>query len=96
MNVLFHPEALSEFIDAVGYYEDITTGLGLDFQKEIHEGIELVVQYPLAWPSISRNIRRYILRRFPYGIIYRPDKKELYILAVMMLNREPHYWKHRR
>jgi hypothetical protein len=95
VNVLFHPEALREFIDAVDYYDDISSGLGIDFLKEIHEGIGLMSQYPLAWPAISRNVRRYMLHRFPYGLIYRQDKDGLYILAVMMLNREPDYWKHR-
>ncbi len=36
-----------------------------------------------------------MIHRFPYGIIYRYDENDLYILAIMMLNREPDYWKNR-
>ena len=53
--------------------------------------------YPDAWPCINSSIRRCLLRRFPYGIIYayNKQKEEIIVLAVMHLHRDPKYWVYR-
>ena len=91
----FHPEAELEFLQAVDYYEDKEKNLGYDFAFEIYSAIERILAFPIAWPVIDENIRRAVVRRFPYGILYSQSGKEIYILAVMNLNREPNYWKER-
>lgn len=95
MKCSFHPEAESEFIYAIEYYEDKVTGLGYDFALEIYSTIERILAHPLAWPIIGENIRRSLVRRFPYGVLYTKEGKEIFILAVMHLNRDPDYWKRR-
>jgi hypothetical protein len=35
------------------------------------------------------------MKRFPYGVIYQTTNEEIFIIAVMHLNREPNYWKTR-
>lgn len=49
------------------------------------------------WPFIEGGVRRCLVRRFPYRIVYHHDESnaELLILAVMHLHREPYYWVHR-
>jgi hypothetical protein len=49
MSVLFHPEAVEEFNEAIEYYEDIETGLGFDFAIEIYSAIQRAVEFPKAW-----------------------------------------------
>ncbi len=95
MNWSFHPEAESEFLEAVNYYEECRTGLGHEFAVEIYAAIERIVAYPLAWPILEGQIRRLQTNRFPYGVLYTQDADTLYILAVMHLHRQPGYWKGR-
>lgn len=95
MNYLFHPEAELEFLRAIDYYEDKEKDLGYDFALEIYSSIERIITYPSAWPIVAKNIRRTLARRFPYAILYSQIEEEIYILAVMHLNREPDYWKGR-
>ena len=95
MKYSFHPEAESEFIGAINYYEDKEKGLGYDFALEAYSTIQRILAHPKAWTVIEDNIRRSLLRRFPFGILYLHTEKEIFIVAVMHLNREPGYWKER-
>lgn len=70
MSYSFHPEARSEFEQAIDYYEDREAGLGLDFATEIHSTIQRIVDYPEAWAELERGVRRCMVRRFPYGVLY--------------------------
>jgi plasmid stabilization system protein ParE len=50
---------------------------------------------PESWPEIEDGIRRRPLRRFPYSVLYRIDKDEIVIVAVMHQRRHPRYWAER-
>ncbi|MEK6539488.1 MAG: type II toxin-antitoxin system RelE/ParE family toxin [Deltaproteobacteria bacterium] len=95
MTFSFHPEAKDEFNKDIEYYENCEPGLGYDFSIEVHAAIQNIVNYPTAWPIIGEDIRRCLVNRFPYGIIYSIEQGEIFILAVMHLRRHPDYWKNR-
>ena len=95
MRYAFHPEAETEFVRAVEYYEEREEGLGLDFAVEIYSAIERILAHPKAWPVLEDDIRRSLVRRFPYGLLYAEEEDKIFIAAVMHLHREPDYWKHR-
>ncbi len=91
----FHPEAEKEFVAAIGYYEQRERGLGLDFSREVYATIRSAVEHPRLWPLIDKEIRRCLVHRFPYGVLYSVESAGIFILAVMHLHRDPDYWKHR-
>jgi len=95
MKYFFHPEAEIEFLAAIDYYEDCKPGLGYDFSVEVYSTLANILSFPEAWPLLVDNIRRCLINRFPYGIIYAVDEDVLFILAVMHLHRNPEYWKDR-
>lgn len=94
-NYSFHPDAEQELQDAVGYYNECQDDLGTAFAKEVYASIQHILQYPQAWPQLSPRTRRCLVHRFPYGIIYQITDQEIYIIAVMQLNRKPKYWENR-
>jgi plasmid stabilization system protein ParE len=96
MTFSFHPEARAEFEGAVACYEERQTGLGLDLALEVRAAIQNIVAFPQAWPVVEGEIRRCLVHRFPYGILYAIEPAEIWVLAVMHLHRDPDYWKHRR
>ncbi len=96
MRFSFHPEAAEEFNKAIDYYEDMEPGLGYDFALEVHSTIKRSVELPKAWAVLEGDIRRSLVRRFPYGILYSEEQEGLFIVAVMNLHRKPDYWKHRK
>jgi len=92
----FHPEAGTEFHEAIDYYEECESGLGEDFAIEIHTAIQNILTYPEAWPTLEGDVRRCLASRFPYGVLYSIETGGIFILAVMHLHRDPDYWKHRK
>jgi len=95
MKYVFHPEAEVEFVATINYYEVCESGLGYDFTLEAHSTIENIISFPRAWPILEDEIRRCLIRRFPYGIIYAINEDVVFILAVMHLHRDPDNWKDR-
>ena len=96
MKSRFHPQAEVELNEAVDYYDGCQEGLGLEFAKVVYAAIENICQYPLAWTPLSRNTRRCLLNRFPYGVVYQCKGDVIIIIAVMRLSRKPDYWRKRK
>ncbi|MBV5307069.1 MAG: hypothetical protein J0652_10285 [Desulfobulbaceae bacterium] len=96
MSVLFHPEAVEEFNEAIEYYEDIESGLGFDFAIEIYSAVQRAVEFPKAWVIIDGEIRRTLVRRFPFGVLYSEEHEQIFVVAIMNFHRNPDYWKHRK
>lgn len=92
MTFSFHPDAELEFNQAIDYYESIQEDLGNDFALEVYLTIQRVIEYPSAWPVIDGDLRRSLLRRFPYGVLYSIEQESVFIVAVMNLHRVPDYW----
>ncbi len=95
MSFSFHPDAEEEFNKAIDYYENIEPGLGYEFALEVHSTIQRSIEYPKAWAVLDGEIRRSLVKRFPYGILYTKEQDGIYIVAVMNLHRKPDYWKAR-
>lgn len=55
MSCAFHPEARSEFEEAIDYYESREAGLGYDLAVEVHNAIQRIVDYPEAWAEVTRG-----------------------------------------
>ncbi|MFT4925532.1 MAG: hypothetical protein ACI8WB_001625 [Phenylobacterium sp.] len=96
MSFVFHPAAELEFNRAIDYYEEIEPALGYDFATEVYSAIQRAVSLPMGWVAIDGDIRRSLVKRFPYGVLYSLEDDGIYIVAVMNLNRHPDYWKHRQ
>ena len=95
MKFYFHEDAETEFNRAIEYYEDARSGLGLEFAQEVYVAITRVIQFPDAWPPMSKNTRRCLVSRFPFGIIYQVKSDYVRIIAVADLRRRPNYWRDR-
>jgi len=95
MRFAFHPDAESEFDQAVAYYEARQSGLGLELADAVLATIAQILDYPEAGSSFSKNTRRCLAKRFPYGIIYQIHEGTVRIIAVAHLSRRPGYWEDR-
>ena len=84
--------AREEMIEAARYYEGEAQGLGNDFLDEIEHAVSMIQEYPLSGKVVRKGMRRRLVRRFPFGIIYGVEADEIMIVAVMHLKRRPDYW----
>jgi hypothetical protein len=92
----FHPAAEKELNATIDYYNECQSGLGLEFATENYRSIQNILSFPNSWAALSANTRRCLTSRFPYGVIYQTTVEEIFIIAVMQLNKEPGYWKDRK
>ncbi len=95
MRFVFHPDAEIELEQVVTYYESRQNGLGLEFADEVLATIARILDYPTVGIIFSKNTRRCLTKRFPYGIIYQISEDTVRIIAVGHLRRRPEYWEKR-
>lgn len=95
MKARFLSEADIEFREAVRYYEDKAPGLGVAFIVEVHRGAAAVVSQPDVGSPVDEDQRKFVLRRFPYSLIYAVGGDEVLITAVAHHRRRPFYWSRR-
>ena len=93
MIIKFHSEARNEFFEAADYYEEQVVGLGDDFIDEVEKVLDVIEQQPASGTKITKTERRFLVSRFPYGIIYSIEEDQIIVLAIMNLRRKPAYWK---
>ena len=94
-SVEFHPQAEAEFISAARYYENQAENLGLDFISSVQETYRRVAEYPESGRPFGRRLRRILVPKFPYGLLYRVEPQQILIVAVAHLHRRPGYWRSR-
>ncbi len=93
---LFHPEARLKFLNAVEYYRGKSPELARDFYEEVNRAIEDLLEFPEASIVIHPlGVRRKVMQRFPYNVLYTVDPDVLYILAIAHQKRRPDYWLQR-
>lgn len=81
-----------ELLNEIGYLELRAKGLGRRFYEEVHRAEHLVAQFPESAPEIKLNIRKHLLLKFRYSLIYSREKDGVLILALAHQSRRPEYW----
>ncbi len=95
MKYVFHPEALTEYAEAVQYYRKQRVEIAQAFVNAVEDAVYRLRESPTRYIVIDEDIRRCMTRKFPYGILYTIEPDYILILAVMHCSREPGYWKSR-
>jgi mRNA-degrading endonuclease RelE of RelBE toxin-antitoxin system len=92
MNILISEFAQKELNDGIFYYELQLQGLGLQFKSEVRESINRIKKTPNVWPQEKGEVRKYLLHKFPYKILYSVQEQNIIILAIGHQHRKPGYW----
>ncbi len=96
--MVFHREADREYAATAHDLEFQRPGLGLDFIAAVDEAMTDLRRFPRRWRIIEEDVRRGLLRRFPYAFFYweRIPGKEVEILSIGHSKRHPLHWIARR
>ena len=94
--LVVRPQAEAELLAARDWYDAQRAGLGRRFVDEVGEAMQAVAARPLSFPKVHGEIRRAILRRFPYGVFFRTTPAEVIILGVIHGRRHPRLWRSRQ
>ena len=93
---VFRSEARTELREARDWYETQSPGLGLEFGRAVDAALAAIRRHPEAYPVVEEDIRRAILRRFPYQLLYYCEGADLVVLACYHHRRDPQGWRSRR
>ena len=94
-SIRYHEAAEIELLSVVGYLEMRQKGLGRRFLAEIKNAESFIERFPHASEEIRPGIRKRLLRKFRYALIYVLEQDEILILAVAHTSRRPGYWTDR-
>jgi|SRR5579872_2105739 len=93
--IRFHPGAEREYLSSLAWYGERSPSAALDFEAEFQRAMSAIEESPERWPAYSSRCRRYVLRRFPFTVVYRVRDAEVVILVVAHGHRRPGYWRKR-
>ena len=91
----FHPEAVAELRAGASYYERQQPGLGERFISSIEFSLSGIIESPQTWPVLEQDVRRKLVRVFPYAILYSVEPERVFVLAIMHCHQKPGYWRTR-
>jgi plasmid stabilization system protein ParE len=63
------------------------------FADEVERVVQLLLEHPELRSHLDNDLRHFILRRFPFSIVYAEATNLIYIVAVAHGSREPGYWQ---
>jgi plasmid stabilization system protein ParE len=94
--VIFTQSARAELIDAQGWYENEAPGLGRRFRAAVDVVVRRMSAIPRQFPVIYKNVRRTLLRRFPYALMFVIEADgTLIVIACFHGSRDPVHWQKR-
>ena len=95
MLIRFTPEADAELAEARQWYSHQRKDLDLEFMQCIDDALSRVVKNPHLFPIVYRNLRRAVIRRFPFAVFYEVTPNEIEVFAIFHSRRDPDTWKSR-
>ncbi|TVP46738.1 MAG: type II toxin-antitoxin system RelE/ParE family toxin [Gemmatimonadales bacterium] len=95
VDVRFRLEAVSDVVLAREWYDEQRPGLGGDSVRSLEDAVDVIAEFPEAFPEIAAGHRRAILRRFPYFLYYRIGDDGVEVLACLHGARSPSVWRSR-
>jgi toxin ParE1/3/4 len=81
-------EAEADILEAFRWYESRRPGLGRAFVDVVDEAFERLTEAPSSFPVAYRDLRRFVLLRFPYVVYYRLAEDAIQVFGVMHGRRD--------
>jgi plasmid stabilization system protein ParE len=88
-------EAIEEAAAAARWYAERSSSAAIGFADEIDAAIAAIEQNPETWPLYDHGTRHYLLRRYPFSVVYRIEETRILVVAVAHGHRRPGYWASR-
>ena len=89
MQIRFQPEAESELAEARLWYSLQREGLDAELMSRVDQTLRAISASPRSYPIVYRNLRRAVLRQFPFAIFYELTESEIVVFAVYHSRRDP-------
>lgn len=89
------PEAEADIAEAFSWYEEADPGLGQRFVRAVRDAATLIGENAEMFAPVHQDVRRILLRKFPYSLFYVVEADAVVILGCFHGRRDPSSWKNR-
>ncbi len=94
-NPELHPDALEDALAGYAWYLERSLRVADAFFAELERALRLIGASPESWPPHLFGARHYVLRKYPYSIVYKAAGGSIVVYAFAHAKRRPGYWKNR-
>jgi plasmid stabilization system protein ParE len=94
-DVLIAAAAEQDYTEALSWYAQRSERAALGFETEFEQAIQAIGFSPQRFPFCDSSHRFYMMRRYPFQVIYRETSGRLLIVAVAHAKRQPGFWQGR-
>ena len=84
-----------DILEARAWYEDRAKGLGGEFTRSIDTTAAGILRFPHAFPQVFGDVRKAVLRRFPYSLLFLIDGEDIVVLGCFHQRQDPRSWTER-
>ena len=93
--MVLRDKAQAEFDDSFDWYDARRAGLGAEFVAEVQRAFDRIAANPLLHQVVLADVRKAVVRRFPFAVYYRPHADRIEVLSVFHTSRDPRDWQRR-
>lgn len=93
--VIFTPAAKLDVIEARDWYGARSPAAMRGFIAELDRQVGRIRENPVQFPVVSGDVRRTLLRRFPYALLYRDTGEGVVVIVCFHARRDPKVWRRR-
>jgi len=91
----FHPDARLDALEPYDWYAERSQQAADAFQQELQDAGRAIQCSPERWANYLFGTRRYVMKRYPFVLVYRVATERIELVAIAHAKRNPGYWKER-
>ena len=95
LEIFVHHEAQLDVQEAFQFYQDKSEGLGFEFMRSLDASLQSIRRNPQAYQTIYNEVRRVLLRKFPYALFYLVEENRIVVIACFHQKRSEIDWLRR-
>jgi plasmid stabilization system protein ParE len=93
MKIELKERAVGDVRAAIDWYNTRRELLGFEFLDELNDVLRATAEHPLMYQVVEDEVRRALLKRFPFSVYYIPESGKLVVLAVLHTRQHPDPWR---
>jgi toxin ParE1/3/4 len=94
-DVVLRFAAREELAEGMRFYESKQRGLGQELLSCVEAAVEKARRHPTRYRKVHGDVRRVLVRRFPFGVFYLAEADRVVVLAIFHASRDPKEWQRR-
>lgn len=90
-SLAYLPEVEEDVVAGYAWYEEKAAGLGEEFLRLFYAYSREIARNPLMYRTVHKDLRRRLLRRFPYAIYFRIEADSVVVFGLFHCARDPRF-----